>query len=155
MSEFKPQFDSAPDHLKHQPVLALPYEKHDGNRAEKTDAKFLTIGWAQWNPDKELSAKVLRFVGEKWSRQSEELPLTRAIDLAALVAIAFRDRDAKAVELPAGFLENQDEPVHLDRLDGVRFRGGFAQALEEDEVLRRRLGRLADVLADLRERGAI
>ncbi|MBJ3523953.1 hypothetical protein JGC27_25195, partial [Salmonella enterica subsp. enterica serovar Rissen] len=36
----------------------------------------------------ELSAKVWRNTGEKWSRQSEELPLHRAIDLATLICIA-------------------------------------------------------------------
>ena len=148
------QFD-LPTHLKHQPVLALPYEKHDGHRSEDTDAQFLTIGWAQWNPDEEVSAKVLRHSGERWSRQSEELPLTRLIDLATLVAVALRERNADAVELPAGFLENQDTPVRLPRLDGARSRDGFARALETDEVLRRRLGKLTDVLADLRDRGMI
>ena len=144
-----------PTHLKHQPVLALPYERHDGHRAEDTDAQFLTVGWAQWNPDEEVSAKVLRFSGERWSRQSEELPLTRVVDLVALVAVALRERDADAVEFPAGFFENQDEPLRLPRLDGARSRDGFARALAEDDVLRRRLGALADVLGDLRERGAI
>ena len=144
-----------PTHLKHQPVLAVPYEKHDGHRPEETDAQFLTVGWAQWNPDEELSAKVLRYSGERWSRQSEELPLTRVVDLAALVAVALREREADAVELPVGFLENQDEPIRLARLDGARSREGFARALAEDDVLRRRLGKLADVLADLRDQGTI
>jgi hypothetical protein len=36
----------------------------------------------------ELSAKVWRNTGEKWSRQSEELPLHRVIDLATLICIA-------------------------------------------------------------------
>jgi len=42
---------------------------------------------AQWNDrgKVELSAKVWRHTGEKWSRQSEELPLHRVIDLAILV----------------------------------------------------------------------
>lgn len=144
-----------PTHLKHQPVLAIPYEKHDGPRPNGTDTQFLTVGWAQWNPDEELSAKVLRHSGERWSRQSEELPLTRVVDLATLVAVALRERGADAVELPTGFLENQDEPIRLPRLDGVRSRGGFVRAIETDSVLRRRLGKLADVLADLRDQGAI
>jgi hypothetical protein len=32
----------------------------------------------------EISAKVWRYTGEKWSRQSEELPLHRILDLAIL-----------------------------------------------------------------------
>ena len=34
----------------------------------------------------DISGKVWRHTGEKWSRQSEELPLTRILDLAILVA---------------------------------------------------------------------
>ena len=33
----------------------------------------------------DISAKVWRYTGEKWSRQSEELPLHRVLDLAILV----------------------------------------------------------------------
>lgn len=42
---------------------------------------------AQWNDrgKVDISAKVWRYTGEKWSRQSEELPLHRVLDLAILV----------------------------------------------------------------------
>lgn len=33
----------------------------------------------------DLSAKVWRYTGEKWSRQSEELPIHRVFDLASLL----------------------------------------------------------------------
>lgn len=33
----------------------------------------------------DISAKVWRYTGEKWSRQSEELPLHRVLDLAVLI----------------------------------------------------------------------
>ena len=53
----------------------------------KTDAEGLSIGLAQWNSqgNTDLSAKVWRYTGEKWSRQSEELPLHRVLDLASLI----------------------------------------------------------------------
>ena len=52
----------------------------------------LSVGLAQWNEPgcTEISAKVWRNTGEKWSRQSEELPLHRVIDLATLVCAAIR-----------------------------------------------------------------
>ena len=53
------------------------------------------------------------------------MPLTRVVDLVALVAVALRERDADAVEFPAGFFENQDEPLRLPRLDGARSRDGL------------------------------
>lgn len=45
---------------------------------------------AQWNDrgKVDISAKVWRYTGEKWSRQSEEMPLHRVLDLAILVCRA-------------------------------------------------------------------
>lgn len=80
-----------PTHLKHKPILEVPnYDKIDGPYTDDTDAMGLSIGIAQWNTAgwTELSAKVWRNPGDKWSRQSEELPLHRVIDLASLICIA-------------------------------------------------------------------
>jgi hypothetical protein len=74
--------------LKHKPVIAVDnYEQVDGRRAYNSDAKGLSLGLAQWNDrgKLEISAKVWRHTGEKWSRQSEELPLHRVLDLALLI----------------------------------------------------------------------
>lgn len=53
----------------------------------RADAKGISLGLAQWNDrgKVDISAKVWRHTGEKWSRQSEELPLHRVLDLAILV----------------------------------------------------------------------
>ncbi|KAF6652434.1 hypothetical protein HFD91_21740 [Enterobacteriaceae bacterium EKM102V] len=81
-----------PVHLKHKPIIEVEnYNRIDGPYdADATDAMGLSVGIAQWNKAglTDLSAKVWRNPGEKWSRQSEELPLHRAIDLATLVCIA-------------------------------------------------------------------
>ncbi len=77
-----------PTTLKHKPVIvAEDYENVDGRYAYNSDAKGLSLGLAQWNDrgKVEISAKVWRYTGEKWSRQSEELPLHRVLDLAILV----------------------------------------------------------------------
>lgn len=77
-----------PTNLKHKPVIVSDnYENVDGRYAYKTDAKGLSLGLAQWNDrgKVDISAKVWRYTGEKWSRQSEELPLHRVLDLAILV----------------------------------------------------------------------
>ncbi len=77
-----------PTTLKHKPVIVSEnYENVDGRYAYNTDAKGLSLGLAQWNDRGKLdiSAKVWRYTGEKWSRQSEELPLHRVLDLAILV----------------------------------------------------------------------
>lgn len=76
-----------PTTLKHKPVIVSEnYENVDGRMANNTDTKGMSLGLAQWNDrgKVDISAKVWRYTGEKWSRQSEELPLHRVIDLAIL-----------------------------------------------------------------------
>ncbi len=77
-----------PTSLKHKPVIVSEnYENVDGRNAYNSDAKGMSLGLAQWNDrgKVDISAKVWRHTGEKWSRQSEELPLHRVLDLAILV----------------------------------------------------------------------
>ncbi|MBE6082498.1 DUF6530 family protein [Sporanaerobacter sp. PP17-6a] len=77
-----------PTTLKHKPVIISEnYENVDGRYAYNSDAKGISLGLAQWNDrgKVDISAKVWRYTGEKWSRQSEELPLHRVLDLAILV----------------------------------------------------------------------
>ena len=78
-----------PTTLKHKPVIVCEnYENVDGRYAYQTDAKGLSLGLAQWNDrgKVDVSAKVWRHTGEKWPRQSEELPLHRVLDLAILIS---------------------------------------------------------------------
>ncbi len=77
-----------PTTLKHKPVIVTEnYENVDGRNAYNSEAKGLSLGLAQWNDRGrvDISAKVWRYTGEKWSRQSEELPLHRVLDLSILV----------------------------------------------------------------------
>lgn len=77
-----------PTSLKHKPVIVSEnYENVDGRFAYNSDAKGLSLGLAQWNDrgKVDISAKVWRYTGEKWSRQSEELPMHRVLDLAILI----------------------------------------------------------------------
>lgn len=139
------------------------YEEVDGRYAYKSDAKGLSLGLAQWNDRGRLdiSAKVWRHTGEKWSRQSEELPLHRALDLAILIcrsklyfSEAYRyeklydpdnpniDRiglqgDAMTVEVCTAN-EKIDEDIQL-----------FHQALSnDDELIGERLKTLARILRE-------
>lgn len=80
-----------PVNLKHKPVIvAEDYEKIDGRAAPQSEAKALSLGLAQWNDRGRVDAsvKVWRFTGEKWSRQSEELPPHRVLDLCLLLCRA-------------------------------------------------------------------
>lgn len=154
-----------PTSLKHKPVIVSEnYENVDGRMAYDSDAKGLSLGLAQWNDrgKVDISAKVWRHTGEKWSRQSEELPLHRVLDLAILVSRAqlyFRDAyrhkklydpekpvidrvglqgDAMTVEV---CLDNEkiDEDIQL-----------FSQALSDDgELIGERLRTLSRILKEM------
>jgi hypothetical protein len=154
-----------PTTLRHKPVIVCEnYENIDGRYAYKTDAKGLSLGLAQWNDrgKVEISAKVWRHTGEKWSRQSEELPLHRVLDLAILVcrtrqyfSDAYRfeklydpaktliDRvglqgDAMTVSVCTAN-EKLDQDIKL-----------FQQALgQDDELISERLHTLARILKEL------
>lgn len=69
--------------LTHSPIVSVDYSDKD---AFAGDARFLSIGRATWNKE-DVSAKVWRWVddSEKWSRQSEEIPLWRVLDLTKLI----------------------------------------------------------------------
>lgn len=87
-----------PQNLSHRPIVYSDYEERD-KLGGAGDAKWISIGQATW--DKEcFSAKVFRRDkhDKKWSRQSEELPLWRVLDLAIFTVSAICDRPVKGFE---------------------------------------------------------
>ncbi|GAE87945.1 DUF6530 family protein [Acetivibrio straminisolvens] len=154
-----------PTNLKHKPVIVCEnYENVDGRYAYNSDAKGLSLGLAQWNDrgKVDISAKVWRYTGEKWSRQSEELPLHRVLDLAILVCRAkLHFQDAYRYEK----LYDTEKPV----IDRVGLQGDamtvsvctenekidediklFSQALSEDgELIGERLRTLSRILKEM------
>ncbi len=154
-----------PTTLKHKPVIVSEnYENVDGRYAYNSDAKGLSLGLAQWNDrgKVDISGKVWRHTGEKWSRQSEELPLHRVLDLAILACRAkMYFQDAYRYEK----LYDPDKPI----IDRVGLQGDamtvavcsdnekidediqlFNQALShDDELLGERLHTLARILREM------
>jgi len=142
-----------PKHLQHKPVFGMPFFDHDPGREGDTDCQHLAVGWSQWD-DKEISAKVFRHGEHKWSRQSEELPLARLIDLASLVVLAVNNRDENAIIIPANFFENQPYELVISREEGSdNERQFYRQSLVDNELLQRRLDRLTDILITRRQTG--
>ena len=155
-----------PTNLKHKPVIvAEDYEHIDGRTAYGSDAKGLSLGLAQWNDrgKVDISAKVWRYTGEKWSRQSEELPLHRVLDLAILACRArlyFRDEayrhpsyydpyhpviDRIGLQGAAMTVEVCENNDHID--EDIRL---FYDALgRDDELLGERLTVLSQLLKDM------
>lgn len=154
-----------PTSLKHKPVIISEnYENVDGRFAYNSDAKGLSLGLAQWNDrgKVDISAKVWRYTGEKWSRQSEELPLHRVLDLAILVCRAqqyFREAyryekfyDAEKTTIDRVGLQGDamtvsvctDNPM-ID--EDIKL---FMQTLSaDDELLGERLATLARILKEM------
>jgi len=155
-----------PTTLKHKPVIVSEnYENIDGRSAYNSDAKGLSLGLAQWNDrgKVDISAKVWRYTGEKWSRQSEELPLHRVLDLAILVCRSMLYFREESYRYPKSY--DPEKPV----IDRVGLQGDamtvavctdnekidediklFSQALSNDsELIGERLRRLSAILKDM------
>lgn len=97
---------AAPTNLSHKSIVQVEnYKAKDAEFANQTDVEFLTIGLAQWDKNKSeieraISAKVWRYDNNnsKWSRQSEELPIHRVLDLCILLlASIIKDQN---IDLP-------------------------------------------------------
>ena len=74
----------APTNLNHKPIISVnDYEKFEPNYPSTTDVRALSIGKVKYNQN-DISLKVWRHTKQKWSRQSEELPVHRNIDLTLL-----------------------------------------------------------------------
>ena len=145
-----------PQHLDHKPVFALPYAAFDGPYAGCTDIQFVTVGLAQYDPD-EVSIKTMRHTGVKWTRQAEELPLHRPIDMTLFLAKVVFDSHEQAVAIPRGTLQNQTSDITImpeQRNFGEK--ASYDAAVSKVQPgLRDRLNVLRDVLNDLKTRGRI
>ncbi len=147
-----PQLDF-PDQISHTPVFLVPYFYHDPGNEGNTDAQYISVGWSQWDDD-QPSAKVVRYAESgRWSRQSEELPLARLIDLTILTALAY-GRGAGFTTLDTGLLRNQDQPIDV-AYGSKRDRQGMVEALREDATLRDRIRKLRDVLQEIEAQGLL
>ena len=102
----------SPKHLSHHPIISVTdYDKIDAFYANNTDAKALSIGRAQYDRN-QISLKVWRHTNTKWSRQSEELPIHRNLDLSILFLAALSTDIL--VHNPKSFLrEKIDKPSEV------------------------------------------
>lgn len=152
-----------PTHLEHKPLVAVPYEAIDGLDAGKTDAKYISLGLSQWDA-RELSLKVFRYAEAKagagkkgkWSRQSEELPLWRPIDLVLLLALAISGRTS---QIPAGTFWMQEAEISAEvRRPNAEIRTLMDFLEKQEDVvafLKKRLLKLWEVLDGMKKAGII
>lgn len=122
-----------PLHLKHKPIFMIPYETFDGPY-DPTDCKYLSIGLAQWEEPGALSAKTFRWTGDKWSRQSEELPLHRVIDLTIFIVNTLMMGDNCYQMIPAGTFSGQTDDIQLNRMENIPEEFSDAKPLLEERL---------------------
>ena len=154
-----------PNELKHKPVIVSEdYDLVDGRYANHSDAKGLSLGLAQWNDrgKVEISAKIWRHTGEKWSRQSEEMPLHRALDLAILICqsrLFFKNLYQKPAKDYPGYPKFARIPLQGSAMNAAICTDNehieediklFDDCLhKDDEIIGERLQRLAGILKEL------
>ena len=107
----------SPKNLPHKPIVSVKdYNEVDGPcKGPNTDAKALSIGWALYDED-DIAMKVWRHTGTKWSRQSEELPIHRNLDLTILLLHVLFDKGPN----PDSFLVSPKSMVTEDEPNGIQ-----------------------------------
>lgn len=157
--EFGSQLNFKPDNnlpldLEHKPLYAMPYQRFDGIYKTKTDARYLSVGLAQWGHD-DISLKIMRFTGDKWSRQAEELPLHRVFDSAIFLAKVLFDNEYETVEVERKTFEEQNAAFQVKKENTTDVeQKQFDEYLEKNgDLLKRRLNSLYHALDGLKSRG--
>ena len=112
---------SIPNYLKHKPIYVIEnYANIDGQYKgeENTDVKGLSIGKAQWDSKEFVpSVKVWR-KKKRWSRQSEETTLTRALDMATFTIKVldkyYNEQDIESIDTIFGSVEIQERNEKIE-----------------------------------------
>ncbi|MEQ8531369.1 MAG: DUF6530 family protein [Imperialibacter sp.] len=82
-----------PKHLEHKPIMSV--NNYDEKVEIGSDAKALSIGKAQYNKQ-EYTVKVWRRPGNRWSRQSEEVPIQRVLNMCILAVSSMNIKEGNS-----------------------------------------------------------
>lgn len=106
----------SPKHLSHKPIISVnDYDKLDALYVNHTDVKALSIGEAQYDGN-HISLKVWRKPNNRWSRQSEELPIHRNLDLSILFITALSTDTLN----PQNIVSKPNEKLTVDKPEKVQ-----------------------------------
>lgn len=150
-----------PQNLQHRPFFVLPYRTYDGPYEDDTDAEFLSIGLAQWD-NSDVSVKVLRYDinNNKWSRQSEEVPINRSIDMTLWISIVLFGIDEKSsiIDKNTFFQQTKSLSISQDpnrsKLEEKKYRN-YLESKFGKEYIKERLRILSDYLNNLKLQGRL
>jgi hypothetical protein len=123
-----------PTWLAHKPIVACRYGKWFGDDSE--DAKYLSVGRAQYDQQC-ASVKVFRHSGERWSRQSEEIPIHRLGYLAQMFLSTVRLLQSDQLPKQTSLHEEIVCPEELDflRLEFHRNRDEIIDSIKEIKLI--------------------
>ncbi len=103
-----------PTWLSHKPIIACNYRMLNPDDYE--DAQYISIGRAQYDPN-DASVKIFRHSGNRWSRQSEEVPIQRlGYMLEMLLAAMLQCQRSGEESFRSELLEEIIAPEDLDFL---------------------------------------
>ncbi len=146
-----------PHNLEHKPIYAMPYYQFDGMFSNKTDAQYLSIGISQWDTN-DISLKIMRHTGEKWTRQSEELPLHRVFDSAIFLSkVLFDKNNNNSIEIERNTFSNQPSGIEIiqENIDDKKSNTFETFTNEHNIVLKKRANKLYKILHNLKIEGKI
>ncbi|QCE32637.1 hypothetical protein FAI41_03045 [Acetobacteraceae bacterium] len=129
--------------LKHLPMYMVPYQIKS-----KIDCKYLSFGLGQWRKAGEmpLSLKTWRKNGPKgWSRMSEEMPVSRNIDLTILAALIAQQDFPEELKIPANTFTEQPQKWSLHKLSSDFLEEEKVSFLKRLSVLKEILNNIADI----------
>ena len=99
----------------------------------------------------------MRHTGNKWTRQAEELPLHRPIDMTLFLAKAIFDSTNDSIDIPKNAFKNQDSDLTI--IQENRSYGEMASynkfLSDNSSELKEHLNNLRDVLNSLKEQDKI
>ena len=128
-----------PQYLSHKPIVSVDdYDHIDGQYIPSTDVRALSIGQATWD-NKQISLKVWRHTGKRWSRQSEDIPIHRCLDLSILFLASLK----KDKELP---YPTCSLPLTIDDEDKLAEIRKFYESVDNRKHIDARLIELRDLL---------
>ncbi len=141
----------SPQHCSHKPIISVnDYDQIDAMYvSDGTDARALSIGKATWNKDlawnkAQISLKIWRHTGERWSPQSEEMPIHRCLDLAILFLASLKKDKDLPYPNPLQLTVNDESHFHLIR--------DFYESVANRKHIDTRLRTLRDLLNEWYER---
>lgn len=126
-----------PTHLSHKPIIACNYEMI--NLADAYDAKYISVGRAQY-ANQDVSVKVFRHTGGRWSRQSEEIPIQRLgymfeTLLAAMLHCQNQEGHDFQTELQEEIISPEDIDFLRDQLQSPYLRSNIFERLGRIKAL--------------------